>query len=298
MAVPLLCLLVAPLFSLIAQSTPTPASTLTGDLRLHEITSKIFNNTRKIRVLLPPGYDDPENKARRYPVLYLNDGQNLFDVATSLFNPMEWRVDETVADLIRRGAIKPLIVVGIDNAGRRMRFNEYFPYADEFLQPPMPSPQGKKYPDFVANEVMPLVDRLYRTKPGRANTAIGGSSAGAIAALQAVIAKPNVFGLLLMESPSLYISNQQMLHDSKGIHPLKAYMGVGTNEMGEADCRTGDTGGEAVQDVLKLKDVLLESGMKRSDLKVVVEDCAIHNEEVWARRLPTAIEFLFGRTGK
>ncbi len=123
-------------------------STVVGDLRLHEFTSKVFANKRMIRVLVPPGYDQSVNRNKRYPVLYLNDGQNLFDLRTSEFNPMEWQVDEVVERLLTKRVIPPIIIVGIDCAGRRMRFNEYFPYADEFLSPPMPSPEGDKYPEF------------------------------------------------------------------------------------------------------------------------------------------------------
>src|ERR1700749_662599 len=93
------------------------AGSATGDLRLHEFRSRVFHNTRFLRVWLPPEYDDPENAARRYPVLYLNDGQNLFESATS-FNGVEWQVDETSDRLIREGIVSPLIVVGLDNAGQ------------------------------------------------------------------------------------------------------------------------------------------------------------------------------------
>src|ERR1700756_977504 len=89
----------------------------TGDLRLHEFRSRFFRNTRFLRVWLPPGYDDSENSARRYPVLYLNDGQNLFEPSTS-FTGVEWQVDETAERLIREGQVPPMIIVGIDNAGK------------------------------------------------------------------------------------------------------------------------------------------------------------------------------------
>src|ERR1035438_9294245 len=93
-------------------------STATGTLDIVKLDSKVFGNTRMLRVLLPPGYRLPMNSAHRYPVLYLNDGQNLFDVCTSIFNREEWRVDKTVGALIAAREIPPIIVVGIDNAGR------------------------------------------------------------------------------------------------------------------------------------------------------------------------------------
>jgi len=124
------------------------------DLRLVSFTSRTFGNTRTLRILLPSGYEAPENRGRRYPVLYLNDGQNLFDAATSTFTGREWRVDETVRELTAAGRIPPLIVVGIDHAGAK-RGHEFLPYKNYAGEPDMDEPAGKQFPDFVVNEVMP-----------------------------------------------------------------------------------------------------------------------------------------------
>jgi predicted alpha/beta superfamily hydrolase len=282
---------------LFSQDGSTPESSVVGNLKLLEFSSKTFGNTRMIRVLLPPGYDDKANRNKRYAVLYLNDGQNLFDVKTSAFNPLEWEVDETVDRQLKEKKIAPLIVVGIDSAGKQLRFNEYFPYEDKYLQPPIPSPEGKKYPNFLIKEVMPFINARYRTKVDSASTGVGGSSAGAVAALYAVIARPGVFGKLLMESASLYISDAQLIKDSEMIRDrrLKVYMGVGTNEGGRVQCKPDDLNHEAVQDVLKLKKVLQTAGFDDRRLKVVVEDCTQHNEAVWAKRFPIALEFLYGK---
>src|SRR5579872_7520080 len=113
-----------------------------GDLRLHPFTSRIFGNTRMLRVLVPDGYDDPRNGDRRYAVLYMADGQNLFDPATSVFAPTEWRMDETVHDLVAGGKIPPLIVVGVDDAGRVARAHEYLPWPDTIEHSTETSPQG------------------------------------------------------------------------------------------------------------------------------------------------------------
>src|SRR6266704_1285632 len=93
------------------------AASATGDLRLQEFRSRIFRNMRFLRVWLPPGYDDPANAERQYPVLYLNDGQNLFECSTS-FNGVEWQVDESADRLVREDVVPPMIIVGIDNAAR------------------------------------------------------------------------------------------------------------------------------------------------------------------------------------
>lgn len=267
-----------------------------GDLRLHHLKSKVFGNTRVIRVLLPPGYNERARRKIRYPVLYLNDGQNLFDVSTSVFNPLEWHADEALDRLIKAQKVDPLIVVGVDNAGRRERANEYLPYPDAYLRPPLPNPEGSKYPDFLIHEVMPFISRQYRTKAGAEHTGLGGSSYGALIALYTVINRPDSFGRLLLESPSLYVSNAQILKWNRTIlqWPKWVYIGVGTNEDGRPDCKPGDWSQEAVQDVLKLKRGLEAAGLGGERLKVVVDDCAIHNEAAWAKRLPEALKFLYG----
>lgn len=267
-----------------------------GDLRLHQFASKVFGNTRVLRVLLPPGYDEPANRKRRYPVLYLNDGQNLFDASTSVFNPREWQADEAVERLTRARAIEPLILVGIDNAGRGGRANEYLPYPDAYLRPPLPNPAGGKYPDFLIGEVMPFVNRQYRTKTGAEHTGLGGSSYGALIALYTVVQRPGVFGRLLLESPSLYVSDGELINQSRSAAgwPRKVYIGVGTNEGGRAGCKPGDVSQEAVRDVLRLKRVLQAAGLGGGRLKVLVEECAVHDEAAWAKRLPGALKFLYG----
>ena len=131
----------------------------TGDLRLHEFRSRVFRNTRFLRVWLPPGYDDAENAGRRYPVFYLNDGQNLFEASTA-FDGVEWQVDETADRLIREGVVPPMIIVGIDNTGKD-RIREYMPHRS--MNPMMLRVQGRHYPDFLMKEVMPFVERTYRS---------------------------------------------------------------------------------------------------------------------------------------
>src|SRR5258708_14385292 len=105
---------------------PIRAGGATGDLRLHEFRSGIFRNTRFLRVWLPPGYDDAENASRHYPVLYLNDGQNLFEASTA-FGGVEWRGDGTADRVMREGGAPPMIVVGIHKSGRN-RPRECMPY--------------------------------------------------------------------------------------------------------------------------------------------------------------------------
>src|ERR1700734_3619355 len=138
----------------------------TGDLRLHEFRSRVFRNTRFLRVWLPPGYDDAQNAGRFYPVFYLNDGQNLFESSTA-FGGVEWQVDETADRLIREGAVPPMIFVGIDNAARA-RMREYMPHRS--LTPVIVRVQGTRYPKFLINDVMPFMARNYRVATGPENT--------------------------------------------------------------------------------------------------------------------------------
>ena len=176
-------------------------STVVGDLRIHEFNSHLFRNRRNLRVWVPPGYDLPENSGRRYPVFYLNDGQNLFDSETS-FTKVEWQVDETADRLIRTGVIPPTIFVGIDNVGGE-RLKEYLPYRS--LNPVVLRPQGARYSAFLTKEIMPFVSQNYRTAKGAENTLLGGSSLGGLIALYVAMTTPGVFGSVLIESPSLWV---------------------------------------------------------------------------------------------
>jgi enterochelin esterase-like enzyme len=255
-----------------------------GELEVVPFASRVFPTPRSLRVLLPEGYASPDNHGRRYPVLYLNDGQNLFDVCTATSGSEEWRADETVRELTERGEIPPILVVGIDNAGLRLRGREYLPYVDETLQPPMPDPQGALYPRFLLDEVVPFVESRYRTLPGARNRVLGGSSYGAGAALFTAIHRPQSFGGLLLESPSVYADDDHLLREARAVRrwPSRVYVGTGTVN-------------EPVEDVAKLRAVFEHASLGRDRLRVVIQDGAGHSERWWAQRLPEALRFLFGR---
>jgi predicted alpha/beta superfamily hydrolase len=259
----------------------------TGDLRLHEFRSRIFRNTRFLRVWLPPGYDDPVNDGRNYPVLYLNDGQNLFETATS-FTGIEWQVDETGDRPIREGVIRPMILVGMDNAARA-RVREYMPHRS--LHPMMMRAHGTRYPAFLFKEVMPFVARNYRVATGPENTGLGGSSLGALIALYTAAVRPGVIGRLLLESPSLWASNRQLIRQSRGVKrwPERVFLATGTAEAGRKDKDQS-----MVDDVRELAAILRRAGLDESRLKLVVDEGATHHESAWARRFPEALTFLFG----
>jgi predicted alpha/beta superfamily hydrolase len=264
------------------------AESATGDLRLHEFRSRIFHNTRFVRVWLPPEYDDAVNDGRRYPVLYLNDGQNLFEAAAS-FTGVEWQVDETADRLIREGAIPPLIIVGIDNAARN-RMREYMPHRS--LHPMLLRGQGSRYPDLLTKEIMPFIARSYRVAPGPENLGLGGSSLGALISLYTAAARPGLIGRLLLESPSLWASNRQMIRSSRDVKnwPQRVYLAAGTAEAGREDRNRS-----VVDDVRELAAILGRAGLDDKRLRLVIEEGANHHESSWARRFPEALRFLFQR---
>jgi enterochelin esterase-like enzyme len=264
------------------------AQSATGDLRLHEFRSRIFRNTRWLRVWLPPGYDDAENAGRRYPVLYLNDGQNLFEGATA-FNGVEWQVDETGDRVIREGVVPPMIFVGMDNMGRE-RIREYMPHRS--LHPMILRVQGTRYPAFLFKEVIPFIARNYRVASEPENTGLGGSSLGALIALYTAAVRPGVIGRLLLESPSLWASNRQLIRQSRGVKrwPERVYLATGTAEAGRRDKDQS-----MVDDVRELAGILRRAGLDDTRLRLVIDEGAVHNEAAWARRFPEALAFLFGK---
>jgi len=278
---------------------------VTGDLRLHRFTSRVFANARYLRVLVPDGYDAPENRDRHYPVLYLADGQNLFDPATSVFERSEWRVDETVHQLVAAHRIPPMIVVGVDDAGRDARAHEYLPWPDTAARAYKgydPAPQGKRYPDFLIGEVVPYINAHYRTLEGPDHTAIGGSSYGALISTYVVIKHPGVFGMLLAESPTFNVYGDEIIAEAASIRawPRRVYIGVGTNEDGTPGCRPAEQAHSAafmVANAHRVEQVLQHAGLDSSRLRVVVAPCATHTHGAWAARLPAALTFLFADRG-
>jgi len=259
-----------------------------GELRLHEFRSRTFRNNRFLRVWVPAGYDLAENSGKRYPVFYLNDGQNLFESATS-FTGVEWQVGETAGRMIREGLIPPMIFVGIDNA-RLERIKEYLPYRS--VNPMVLRPRGTQYPEFLVKEVMPFVSLHYRVAKVPEHAALGGSSLGGLLSLHVAIAAPGVFGSVLLESPSLWVANRRILKECRGFRnwPERVFLGVGTREVGREDKDL-----ETVENVRELERILRRSGLDERRLRVEIADGATHSEGAWAARFPDALRFFFGK---
>lgn len=266
------------------------ASTVTGDLRIHEVASAVLGNTRKVRVWLPPGYGDTGGTpVPRFPVLYMHDGQNCFDAATSFAG--EWGVDETLTRLIGEGKVPSMIVVGIDNAGAA-RVDELCPVPIGAGHAPEQGGKGDAYIRFIVEEVMPLINREYRTLTGPEQTSMGGSSLGGVITLHAAMTRPELFGAILVESPALWVGDGEFLKRTTSHQrwPQRVFMAMGGKEYSDAD-----KDAELVSQVRGVEASMRAAGLNDARLRVVVEDGAGHNEKAWAGRLGGAMEFLFGR---
>jgi predicted alpha/beta superfamily hydrolase len=212
----------------------------------------------------------------------MTDGQDLFDVCAPAPGRGEWNIDETATRLTKEGVVEPLIVVGIDVGSHHDRANEYLPYPDDTLRPFVKVVHGKRFPRFLLDEVMPFVDRAYRTDRNPERSGIGGSSYGAGIALYTVLAKPDKFGRLLLESPSLYAHDDYLLKLARSgkRFPARIFIGVGTVQ-------------EPDDDVKKLQRILEQRALG-SRLKVIVQPGAAHDTQAWSARFPQALSFLYG----
>ncbi|MFA6046956.1 MAG: alpha/beta hydrolase-fold protein [Phycisphaerales bacterium] len=262
---------------------------VTGALKRLEVrggAGGMEGKSRDLLVWLPPGYDDAKNATVRYPVLYLHDGQNLFEKLPNI--PAEWNVDETAQDLVSKGNVRPVIIVGIPNAGKG-RMSGYMPVqALEGVEP-----QGEKHIAWLMQEVMPRVERTFRVKTGPENTGIGGSSLGAAISLYAATKYPNVFGILLAESLPLKTGHAAAWDDYiAGVKtwPRRVYLGMGGKEAGEGN----DAKTQGYVDAVKALDARLKSaGFGPDRLLLLIDPTATHNEQAWSKRFPQALTFLF-----
>jgi enterochelin esterase-like enzyme len=241
--------------------------------------SRFLRNQRDLIVYLPPGYDEQEQ--RRFPLLYLHDGQNLFDGATSFIPGMDWHVGQTADELIRSGVVEPLIIVGIYNAGKA-RVREYTPTR----VPRLGGGRADRYAKFLLEEVRPFVLGNYRAMSAAEHTGIGGSSLGGLVSLYLGLRLPNSFGKIAALSPSVWW-NQRVLHRFAAAAPVqplpRIWLDIGTRE-----------GARIVEDVERFRDVLIEKGWRLSrDLHYERVDGAEHNEAAWAQRVGPFLRFLF-----
>ena len=260
---------------------------IVGDFRLHlDFRSEHLDNRRTIIVWLPPGYD--EGEGRRYPVLYMHDGQNLFDAGSS-FIGIEWGVDETVTRMIETEQVEPLIVVGVYNTSGRTF--EYTPAPDQSRG----GGGAELYAKFLIEEVKPFIDSEYRTLPGREHTGVMGSSFGGLASLYLGWKHSDVFSRIGAMSTSYLWGAGWILGMLEGQAPprrARVWIDMGTGEDQSDRARDGVT--DIIAAHRRARDILMEKGFEIGrDLAYVEDEGAIHNEGAWAARLPKALAFLF-----
>lgn len=238
--------------------------------------SAILGNAREITVYLPAGYD--ESGDRRYPVLYMQDGQNLFDPHRAYVPGNHWRIQEAADAAIGERTARPMIIVGIDHAGTR-RVDEYTPVKDAKHKG---GGLAADYARFVIEELKPAIDARFRTLPDAENTAVGGSSLGGLVSLHLALEHPTVFRRATVMSPSVWWADRAILRDVQAFQgpPPRMWLDVGGRE-----------GVETLRDVRDLRDRLVEKGWR--DLEFYEDRRGDHSERAWARRFRQALEFLF-----
>jgi predicted alpha/beta superfamily hydrolase len=227
---------------------------------------------RDLAVYLPPSYGTGD---RRYPVLYLQDGQNLFDPAASFAG--SWRVDLAMDRAAARGI--EAIGVGIPNSGKD-RIVEYSPFDDPETGPG----RAAEYVAYLTETIKPLVDARFRTRPGRETTGVAGSSMGGLVSLFAGFVRPDVFGIMAALSPSLWYAGRAIfgLLEAAPSHPAKVYLDVGRLE-----------GGQTLDDARRLRDLLRAKGyVPGAQLRYLEDRRGRHDEAAWGRRFGAALPFL------
>jgi predicted alpha/beta superfamily hydrolase len=257
--------------------------TITGDVRTHEhFHSQFLEHDRTIMVYLPPNYDPLS--ADRYPVLYLHDGQNIFDRATSFGE--EWHVDESAERLIAAGEIEPLIVVAIYNTGEH-RVDEYTPTARTEIGR---GGHADDYGRMLIEELKPFIDRTYNTLPSAASTAVGGSSLGGLLTMHLGLRYPTAFGRLALLSPSVWWDDRVLLREVDALPgklPAKIWLDAGTAE-----------GTDTIENARALRDALVAKGWTiGDDLAYLEEQGGEHNEHSWSLRVDRVLKFLFPTSG-
>jgi predicted alpha/beta superfamily hydrolase len=244
--------------------------------------SALLGNDRQIVVYLPPGYSADGD--RRYPVLYMQDGQNLFDGRTSYVPGQHWHLNETADNLIREGAVEPLIIVGVYNACER-RIEEYTPTVDHGFGR---GGRADLYGRMLVEELKPYVDAAYKTKPGREHTGLGGSSLGGLVSLYLGLGRADTFGRVIAMSPSLWWDGCWLLRNIDSVargHRAKVWLDAGTLEGANTDCHA-----EALRDALAARGYA-----PGGDVEFMRAEGARHCEQDWAHRAHQALRFTYAR---
>ncbi len=241
--------------------------------------SEVLGNDRDITIYLPPGYNDRDDV--RYPVLYMHDGQNLFEPERAFIPGQNWRLAEAADEKIGARTARPMIIAGIDNTGTRI--DEYTPTHDAARNA---GGKADDYARMIIEELKTIVDARYRTFSDAPNTALGGSSLGGLATLYIGLTHPAVFGHLAVMSPSVWWDNRAILstldHFASPRRP-RIWLDFGGRE-----------GVEGMTDARLLRDRLRMKGWtSEDDFRYFEDRRADHSERAWAKRVPDVLEFLF-----
>ncbi len=259
--------------------------TLTGNIQAHpQFESRILRHPRDVLVYLPPGYR--RSPRRRYPVLYMHDGQNVFDAATS-FAGVEWGADESAQRLIGQRWIEPLIIVAVANTGEN-RIHEYAPTRGIIDAGGKRKRRSRgalrKYGRFLLEELKPMIDRTYRTRTEAEFTGLAGSSLGGLATLALGLWFPQGFNRLAVMSPSIWWDNCAIYDIVDKIEekpPLKIWLDTGTRE-------------EGWERAAVLRDRLVGKGWRLyDDLQYTEVSGGNHSEGAWAARFEAVLRFLY-----
>lgn len=256
---------------------------LEEQIKIHEnFGSQHLDAPRSVLVYLPPGYGT--GAARRYPVLYMHDGQNLINPQDA-FGGVVWGVDETAQALVLTEQIEPLIIVGIYNTGDK-RIDEYTPVKSAGGRMRGRGGRADQYGRMIIEELKPFIDREYLTKPEREFTALGGSSLGGLVSLHLGFKRPDVFSRLAVLSPAVWWANNQIIREIAGTAhhlPLKIWLDIGRSE-----------GSRIKHQVRALKEILRANGWQNDvDLAYYEFPAASHDEAAWAARFGLVLKFLF-----
>lgn len=244
------------------------------------VRSEVLANERGLWIYLPPSYS--EQPSRRFPVVYMHDGQNLFDPAAA-FGGVAWEADNAMNAGAADGTIREAIVVGVENTAARI--DEYTPSVDRGL---MRGGRAPQYLTFFVDELMPLVNRELRTLTGPENTAIVGSSLGGLVSVWIGLRRADVFGAVGALSPSTWWDQRMILDEvARASGPRARRIWVDSGDSGPSR--------DGLEDTRALAQALQTAGYREGEaLRYVVQPGAMHNEAAWRSRLPDVLRFLLG----
>lgn len=261
------------LFGQAKDNAPQQDKKHTASVNVHVISESFdmpqLGRQRRIWIYLPPDY---EKSGKKYSVIYMHDGQNLFDAYTSGYG--EWGIDEIMDNLPDAGQS---IIVGIDHGGDK-RITEYDPYDSKFGKG-----VGADYVDFLVKTLKPYIDKNYRTKKNAKNTTIAGSSMGGLISMYAVLKYPDVFGAGGMFSPAFWIAPQ--------IYDLAQQQALPSSTRFYFVC--GDAESDSmVADMKKMTAIIQTKGLKDNNMATVVMPGEEHNEKQWNKDFPAFYNWL------